>query len=153
MSSINLNRLEGRPVVIAERFGFKLTSLREQVLRLLLEQIKPIKAYDLLSKLKEIRPTAKPPTVYRVLDFLVEHKAVIRLEACNSYILSALETSEETKNSRMTMVFRSRIDGKWVQFSDPSFDQLVMNWENRHNLRLDSGVIELQGEFLPENCH
>ena len=151
--SISLSNTEGKPTVIAERFGFKLTSLREQILNLLLQQVKPIKAYDLLAKLKEIRPSAKPPTVYRVLDFLVEHKAVIRLEACNSYILSAVETVEDSKNSRMTMVFRSRIDGKWVQFSDPSFDQLVMNWENQHKLRLDSGVIELQGEFLPENCH
>jgi Fur family zinc uptake transcriptional regulator len=151
--SISLSSTQGKPTVIADRFGFKLTSLREQILDLLLQQVKPIKAYDLLAKLKEIRPSAKPPTVYRVLDFLVEHKAVIRLEACNSYILSSVETVEEYKNSRMTMVFRSRIDGKWVQFSDPSFDQLVMNWENQHKLRLDSGVIELQGEFLPENCH
>lgn len=151
--STSLNSTQEGPSAVAERFGFKLTSLREQVLSLLLQQVKPIKAYDLLAKLKEIRPSAKPPTVYRVLDFLVEHKAVIRLEACNSYILSAVETVEDSKNSRMTMVFRSRVDGKWVQFSDPSFDQLVMDWENKHNLRLDSGVIELQGEFLPENCH
>lgn len=150
--SINLDTPQKNPARIAERFGFKLTSLREQVLNLLLQQNKPIKAYDLLAKLKDIRPSAKPPTVYRVLDFLVEHKAVIRLEACNSYILSAIDTTEQSRSSRMTMVFRSRIDGKWVQFSDPSFDQLVMDWENKHKLRLDSGVIELQGEFLPENC-
>ena len=150
--SIDLENPRKSPATIAERFGFKLTSLREQVLDLLLQQTKPIKAYDLLAKLKEIRPSAKPPTVYRVLDFLVEHKSVIRLEACNSYILSAVDTPEQSRSSRMTMVFRSRIDGKWVQFSDPSFDQLVMDWENKHKLRLDSGVIELQGEFLPENC-
>lgn len=151
--SINLKNIQDSTAVIAERFGFKMTSLREQVVNLLLQQTRPIKAYDLLAKLKEIRPSAKPPTVYRVLDFLVDHKAVIRLEACNSYILSSLEKAEEASNSRMTMVFRSKVDGKWVQFSDPSFDQLVMSWEDKHNLRLDSGVIELQGEFLPENCH
>jgi Fur family zinc uptake transcriptional regulator len=151
--SIKMNDTQDGAVVIAERFGFKLTSLREQIINLLLQQVKPIKAYDLLAKLKAIRPSAKPPTVYRVLDFLVEHKAVIRLEACNSYILSAVEKAGEFHNSRMTMVFRSRIDGKWVQFSDPSFDQLVLDWENKHNLRLDSGVIELQGEFLPDDRH
>jgi Fe2+ or Zn2+ uptake regulation protein len=151
--SADFNNIQEGASVVADRFGFKLTSLREQVLDLLLKQDKPIKAYDLLAKLKEIRPSAKPPTVYRVLDFLVDHKAVIRLEACNSYILAAVEAKDEANNSRMTMVFRSRVDGKWVQFSDPSFDQLVMGWENKHNLRLDSGVIELQGEFLPENCH
>ena len=145
---------EVQPTEVAQRFGFKLTSLREQIVELLLAQTRPIKAYDLLAKLKDVRPSAKPPTVYRVLDFLVEHKAVIRLEACSSYILAAMNKEEDqADNSRMTMVFRSRVDGKWVQFSDPNFDQVVTAWEDKHNLRLDSGVIELQGVFLPKNCY
>jgi len=42
-----------------------------------------VKAYDLLAKLGA---GAKPPTVYRALDFLVVHGLVHKLESVNAYI-------------------------------------------------------------------
>ena len=147
--TINPNGLTAQD--IAKRFNFKLTSLREQVLSILIDQKRPIKAYALLDLLQAKRPKAKAPTVYRVLNFLVENHVVIRLEAGNSYILSQFcMAGIPTKRSRITMVVRNRLDGTCVQFSDPSFDQLIRSWENQHQLRLEPGVIELHGEFLAE---
>ena len=55
--------------------GLKLTPQRRQVMALLLEQDDPASAYDLLDALqRRHQPGAKPPTIYRALDFLVGDK-------------------------------------------------------------------------------
>ena len=51
-----------------------LTPMRKRVLELVwAEEHNEIKAYDLLEKLKKQEPSAKPTTVYRALDFLMEN--------------------------------------------------------------------------------
>ena len=51
--------------------GERLTPVRRRVLELVLEAEKPVKAYDLLENLNPGEGAAKPPTVYRALDFLM----------------------------------------------------------------------------------
>jgi Fur family zinc uptake transcriptional regulator len=60
------------------RRGAQLTQLRRQVLRLVLEAGQPIGAYAL--------PGAAPPTVYRALDFLLEHGLIHKVERLNAFI-------------------------------------------------------------------
>lgn len=61
------------------------TPLRRRVLELLLEQHGPAKAYDLLPLLDDTK-TAKPPTIYRALDFLVRMGLAHRIESLNAFI-------------------------------------------------------------------
>ncbi len=68
------------------RRGAKLTPLRRQVLELILEAEAPVGAYALLDRLKADRPGAAPPTVYRALDFLLEHGLVHKVERLNAFI-------------------------------------------------------------------
>ena len=49
--------------------GVRLTTQRAEVLRLMAEQNGSISAYDLLDQLRISEPQAKPPTIYRALDF------------------------------------------------------------------------------------
>lgn len=66
--------------------GEALTPLRRKVLTLLLDEQAPAKAYDLLGKLgREDRP-AKPPTVYRALDFLVRLGLAHKIQSLNAFI-------------------------------------------------------------------
>lgn len=67
--------------------GSRLTPLRREVLELILLANAPVGAYDLLAKMKRQseRPAA-PPTVYRTLDFLLEHGFIHRLASINAYI-------------------------------------------------------------------
>ena len=65
--------------------GLKLTPLRLRVLELIAREKKPIKAYDLLDRLRSEREGAAPPTVYRALDFLMEHGFIHRLASVNAY--------------------------------------------------------------------
>ncbi len=46
-----------------------------------------ISAYDLLDKLKLTEKSAKPPTVYRALDFLLENSFIHKIESTNAFIL------------------------------------------------------------------
>lgn len=69
----------------AER-GWRLTALRSQVLRMVAEAERPVKAYDLLDRIKRERGSAAPPTVYRALDFLLEHGFIHRLASINAFV-------------------------------------------------------------------
>ena len=65
--------------------GESLTPLRRRVLELLLAQHGPAKAYDLLPLL-DGEKTAKPPTIYRALDFLVRMGLAHRIESLNAFV-------------------------------------------------------------------
>ena len=67
--------------------GLRLTPQRRQVMALLLEQDGPRSAYDLLDALQNRHhPGAKPPTIYRALDFLVAAGLAHRLASTNRYL-------------------------------------------------------------------
>ena len=67
------------------RQGQRMTRIRRKVLRLLLENAGPAKAYDLLANL-DGEGAAKPPTIYRALDFLQEAGLVHKIESLNAYV-------------------------------------------------------------------
>ena len=64
----------------------RFTPIREKVYRLLLEQEGALGAYDLLDMLKQTEAAAKPATVYRSLDFLLEYGLVHRIESSNAFV-------------------------------------------------------------------
>lgn len=75
----------------------RLTPQRLEVLRLMSLQQGAISAYDLLDLLRETEPQAKPPTIYRALDFLLEQGFVHKVESTNSYVVCHLvSTSRRT---------------------------------------------------------
>ena len=67
------------------RRGQRMTRIRRKVLRLLLESTAPAKAYDLLANL-DGEGSAKPPTIYRALDFLQETGLAHKIESLNAYV-------------------------------------------------------------------
>jgi Fur family zinc uptake transcriptional regulator len=66
--------------------GVRLTAQRKRVFELICSSKKASSAYELLEELKESEPQAKPPTVYRALDFLMEQGFIHRVESTNSFI-------------------------------------------------------------------
>ncbi|BDX07956.1 transcriptional repressor [Planctobacterium marinum] len=69
-----------------EAKGVRFTSLREKVYALMLEKQGAVGAYDLLDLLKATEDSAKPATVYRSLDFLLEMGLVHKVESDNTFI-------------------------------------------------------------------
>ncbi|PWK85272.1 transcriptional repressor [Fulvimonas soli] len=70
----------------SEERGLRLTPLRKEVLELVAAAGRPVKAYDLLDQLRDRHGSAAPPTVYRALDFLLEHGFIHKLESINAYV-------------------------------------------------------------------
>lgn len=84
MSKIDLHVSKARD--FCENRGARFTSLREKVYALLLEQEGAVGAYELLDSLKLTETNAKPATVYRTLDFLLEFGLVHKLESTNAFV-------------------------------------------------------------------
>ncbi len=73
--------------VMCDEEQLRLTPLRKRVLELVWQSHQPMGAYDILAQLtsEEGRPAA-PPTVYRALDFLLEHGLIHRIASLNAFI-------------------------------------------------------------------
>ena len=66
--------------------GVQLTPIRLKVLELIWESHRAVKAYDLLDQMKPLQQSAKPATVYRALEFLLEQGLIHRVESLNAFI-------------------------------------------------------------------
>jgi Fur family zinc uptake transcriptional regulator len=66
--------------------GVQLTAIRQQVLELIWANHHAVKAYDLLERIKPLQSAAKPATIYRALDFLMEQGFIHRVESLNAFI-------------------------------------------------------------------
>ncbi len=66
--------------------GVRLTTIRKSVLELVCTSHKAIGAYELLDLFREQAPKAKPVTIYRALDFLMEAGLVHKIESLNAFI-------------------------------------------------------------------
>ncbi len=69
----------------------RLTAPRRRVLELLLESDAPMKAYDLIAAFGQSGEPAKPPTVYRALEFLERLGFAHRIESLNAYVPCRLD--------------------------------------------------------------
>lgn len=66
--------------------GEKLTPLRRKVLELILKQGRAVKAYDLIRLISTAEKEAKPPTIYRSLDFLLKVGLIHRVAAIDAFM-------------------------------------------------------------------
>lgn len=87
MEASDQGKLLAQAENICQQRNVRLTPQRLEVLRLMAQQQGAISAYDLLDLLRISEPQAKPPTVYRALDFLLEQGFIHRVESTNSYVL------------------------------------------------------------------
>lgn len=76
---------------LCARRGVRLTALRRRVLELVWGGHGPMRAYDILDRLRDERMRseqrgAAPPTVYRALDFLLSNGLIHRIESLNAYV-------------------------------------------------------------------
>ena len=80
-----------RALAVSERrivdAGERVTAPRRRVLTLLLEAGEPVKAYDLIARFGGAEgQAAKPPTVYRALDFLERLGLAHRIASISAYV-------------------------------------------------------------------
>lgn len=71
---------------LCQTSGLRLTPTRKRVLELIVGMPGGAKAYDILDLLTRENPSARPPTIYRALDFLMAHGFIHRIESLNAYV-------------------------------------------------------------------
>lgn len=80
------SRSIGNAERICSERGVRLTTQRRRVLEILLNADRPLGAYEILQQLSVGVASAKPPTVYRALEFLRRQGLVHRLESINAFV-------------------------------------------------------------------
>lgn len=131
---------------LALQHGFKLTSLRKDILYILGQVKQPLGAYAILEILRKTRQSAEPPTVYRVLEFLEKQSVVHRLSHNNTYILCQTSNHEH----QTSLVFTCKKCQRSVEFIDSKISNYLNKISAEHHITLSNQVLEITGEC--ENC-
>ena len=77
--------IEAAAKICAEK-GERLTDARRRVLELVWAGHEAVKAYDIIARFNANGAPAKPPTVYRALEFLQRMGLVHRIECLNAFV-------------------------------------------------------------------
>ena len=133
--------------------GLRWTPLRAQVLELVWAHHKPVRAYDILETLSQARsqngddggtPKGRtrvaPPTVYRALDFLLEHGFVHRIDSLNAFIGCG-----EIGHTDNTYFLICHNCGEAAELHDRALTEALSNCAAKANFEVESETVEIAG--------
>ncbi|MDP2573239.1 transcriptional regulator Zur [Vibrio sp. vnigr-6D03] len=140
MSQLELSLLEQIEGICQSR-GVRLTPQRKRVFELIFASKSASSAYDLLDRLKESEPQAKPPTVYRALDFLLEQGFIHRVESTNSFI-SCCSFGTHKHFSHLLICDKC---GNVAEHQDDQLVALLAKNSEKQGFQLTNHVIETHG--------
>ncbi|WP_120008270.1 transcriptional repressor [Teichococcus vastitatis] len=128
------------------RAGVQLTELRRQVLALVLQAEQPLGAYALLDRLKEQRPGAAPPTVYRALDFLLEQGLIHKVERLNAFVgcVGAGHDHHAGHQHAHQFLICGQC-GQTTEISDPAVTRALAEAAARSGFQAGHAVVEVEG--------
>ncbi|MBY7899117.1 zinc uptake transcriptional repressor Zur [Vibrio fluvialis] len=135
------NKLTKQIEEICAARGVRLTSQRKRVFELICASKKASSAYELLEDLKQSEPQAKPPTVYRALDFLMEQGFIHRVESTNSFI-SCCSCNAHKHFSQLLICDQC---GNVIELQDDSLIALLADNAEKHGFKIVNHVIESHG--------
>ncbi|MCG3730965.1 zinc uptake transcriptional repressor Zur [Vibrio cincinnatiensis] len=135
------NKLSKQIEEICAARGVRLTSQRKRVFDLICASKKASSAYDLLEDLKISEPQAKPPTVYRALDFLLEQGFIHRVESTNSFI-SCCSCNAHKHFSQLLICDQC---GNVIELQNDNLIAMLANNAEKHGFTITNHVIESHG--------
>ena len=125
---------------ICEKNNLRFTKIRRRVLELIWNNHQAIKAYDILELLQKDDVSAKPPTAYRALDFLLEHGFIHRIESLNAYI--GCPQAEHTHNFQLLICNDC---GLVKEMDKPDLSNKLQEYAIEYDFTPVSQVIEIHG--------
>ncbi|TKI04399.1 zinc uptake transcriptional repressor Zur [Martelella alba] len=146
MNSMDKSQLLSQAEQLCEQRNVRLTPQRLEVLRLMTQQEGAISAYDLLDLLRASEPQAKPPTIYRALDFLMEQGFIHRVESTNSFVLC--HHFEEP--SHTSAFFICDECGQVIERSTEGIEEILQRMARANGFTMRHNVVEAHG--LCEKC-
>ncbi|MEN8177705.1 MAG: Fur family transcriptional regulator [Pseudomonadota bacterium] len=120
--------------------GVRLTELRRKVLELVWNSHRPVGAYDLLEQLAPSGRKAAPPTVYRSLDFLLEHKLIHRIDSLNAFIGCSQPGHEHD-----AQFFICKQCGEAAELIDPKIERTLVKDAKQLGFNIEKQTIEVTG--------
>lgn len=135
--STTINQVEK---ICAEN-GLRFTKIRKAVLEIIWESHRPIKAYDILTKISNINYSEKPPTVYRALDFLMENGFVHKINSLNSYV----GCSHPNEHSDCYFIICS-ICNEVQECCDSTITKTIKKILNKNTFKHDYIALEVNGQ-------
>lgn len=121
--------------------GIRFTELRRKVLRMIVLSGGPTKAYDLLDRLNVEEAKAKPSTVYRTLDFLLENGLIHKLNSLNAYV----SCSHPLKHNECYFLICSKCE-QVTECCNNVLAQAITGTANENNFNPSHITLEIGGE-------
>ena len=138
------NALEQAQLVCDENDS-RFTSLRKRILELVWARHEPVKAYDLLSELQKEDKSAKPSTIYRTLDFLLELGLVHKIHRQNAFVGCV-----NPKEDRPSFFLVCNNCHKVSEKHDEEYFKLIKSISKKYQFKLRDTSFEIEG--LCNNC-
>ncbi|CUX96713.1 zinc uptake transcriptional repressor Zur [Candidatus Doolittlea endobia] len=145
MKTTTEHPLLSRAEKLCEQRNVRLTPQRLEVLRLMSQENGAISAYDLLDLLRQSEPQAKPTTIYRALDFLLEQGFVHRVESTNSFVLC----HHFSELSHASVFFICDRCGQVTEQIAQGIDEILQHMASSDDFTLSHNVVEAHG-FCPK---
>lgn len=124
--------------------GERFTAPRENVLRFLLAKQMPQKAYEIIENISIADKSAKPPTIYRALDFLCRIGLVHKIESDASYFVCSHKNQCE-HDSHIPLVLICRKCNQVIERHIHQIENLIFDAANEDGFNVDRILIEAHG--------
>ncbi len=128
----------------AERYcrkqGLRFTRQRHRVLELVWCSHRPMGAYAILEQLGDKGHKPAPPTVYRALDFLLEHGLIHRIDSLNSFVGCPHPGEPHTPQ-----FFICKRCGDAIEVDAPGIRHAISGDAERLGFQVERQVVEVAG--------
>ncbi len=126
------------------RQGARLTEIRRRVLALVLEARAPQGAYALLDRLKAERANATPVTVYRALDFLLQHGLIHKIERLNAFV-ACVDGGEHAHHGHAAQFLICRRCGTVAELDDDRIAAEIARAAAGSGFKPSGATVEVEG--------
>ncbi len=130
---------------LCQQQGLRFTPIRKRVLELVWASHAPMAAYDLLKALRREKDNAEAPTVYRALDFLLEHGMVHKIQSMNAFVGCDHPGQQHASQFLICTECKQVLEQENLELSRTIREYAISN-----NFTICAQTIELMG--VCENC-
>lgn len=131
---------------ICRESNLRFTKLRRTVLAVIWNSPLPIKAYDILAQLDALETDVKPPTVYRILNFLQTHGFIHKINSLKAYVGCAHPHAHP-----MCHLLVCDNCSRTQECCSAVLEQAVKGTASKNNFDISHATLEIQGRCIQCN--
>lgn len=120
--------------------GTRLTGQRKDILESVAESHLAVGAYEIIERMAQRGPRPAPITVYRALDFLLEHNLVHKIESRNAFV--ACSCAHDNSTPALLICDTCGVVDEILQ---PAATENLQNAATANGFKINRTMIELSG--------